>query len=104
MISFDNQCLHSAKKKYMHKQRKLINLSATNKDTSEEDNTNAPDIDDVSETFHEVKDNDAISDDNDLKDGSTDDRKFGDDGTEGVSSDNGSLVMGVVLALVLALN
>jgi hypothetical protein len=70
MISLDNERLHSAKKEHMRKQRKLANLSATNIDTSEEDNTTVSDADNLSETSDE--DNNGESDDETSDDDSDD--------------------------------
>ncbi|CAF4630107.1 unnamed protein product, partial [Rotaria sp. Silwood2] len=56
-ISFNDERLHTEKKEYMRKQRKLMNLHQAIKDTSEEDNNNADDTEDVSDTFDQENDN-----------------------------------------------
>jgi len=90
MISFDNERLHSAKKEHMRKQRKLVNLSATNIDTSEEDNTTASDADNLSETSDE--DNNGESDDetsDEDNNGESDDETSDEDNDDTGDEENG---------------
>jgi hypothetical protein len=84
MISFDNDRLHTANKEDMRKQRKLINLTGTNNDTSEEDNTNASDTDDVS--ADDGNSDDETSDNNDDNDDETSDNN--DDNDDEKDNDN----------------
>jgi len=87
LISFDDERLHSAKKEYMRKEKKLTNSHAMNKDTNEEENTSGSDTDDVNEKLDEANDS-YNSGDASSNDDNSDDDTVNDSSSSGDTSDD----------------
>ena len=90
LISFDNERLHTINKKYMRKQRKLINWAEATQDTNNEETPNVSGTDDVSEISDQQneKKNNEDDDDNDNDNDNYDDISSTDDTSHSETSDN----------------